>query len=406
MHRLRLCAALAFAVVLTTPVAAFTKRLGGEVVVNTFPTGVQERPAVAGLENGSYVVTWQSLGQDGSNSGIYFQRFGPGGAKRGTETRANTTTTGDQTKAAIAGLTNGRFAIAWQSRANTSSPANIFVQLFTATGAKVGGEILVSVQVPGLPFNTDASIARMPNGGFIVAWGACSAIVICPSGLTFAQRFNAAGGKLGGIFRLDTFGAASLPRVATRPNGTFVAVWQSLNQDANPGHGIYGQRFTAAGGKVGGEFLVNTRVTGSQVTPAIAMLDSGRFVVTWDSFGQDGSGNGIYMQRFGVTANRLGTETRVNPGTLGPQTQPAIAPLLDGGFVVLWTTDDSSFEGIRGRRFSATGAPLGNVFLVNRETSGIQQNAALVAYDDAHLVAVWTTEALLNVAAQRFLILQ
>jgi hypothetical protein len=376
-------------------------RVGGEFAINTFPTGVQERPAVASLTNGNLVVAWQSLGQDGSGTGVYFQRLNPSGQPLGVETRANTTTIGDQSRAVVAALTNGQFAIAWQSRANLSSPSNIYVQRFSATGAKVGGEILVSPQTQGHPFNVDAAIASLPNGGFVVVWAACTS-TFCPAGLTFGQRFNAAGAKLGGAFRLDTFGAAALPRVASYPNGTFVTVWQSLNQDSNPGHGIYAQRFKVNGAKIGTEFLVNTRVISSQVTPAVAILKGLHFVVAWDSFLQDGSGNGIYMQRFSPAGARLGGEQLVNSPVVGPQTQPAIAALGDGGFVVLWSTDDGSFNGLRGRRYTSAGAPLGNPFRVNTATSGIQDEAAVAGYAADRFIAVWTTDVQLNVSGQRY----
>ena len=51
----------------------------------------------------------------------------------------------------------------------------------------------------------------------------------------------------------------------------------------------------------GTEFLINTHAptanAGVQDTPAVAKLGAG-FVVTWTSFGQDGSLEGIYGQRF------------------------------------------------------------------------------------------------------------
>jgi hypothetical protein len=46
------------------------------VRVNSFTTSDQVRPAVAGDALGNSLVTWQSAGQDGSDFGIYAQRFG------------------------------------------------------------------------------------------------------------------------------------------------------------------------------------------------------------------------------------------------------------------------------------------------------------------------------------------
>jgi hypothetical protein len=37
-------------------------------------------------------------------------------------------------------------------------------------------------------------------------------------------------------------------------------------------------------------------------------LSNGDFIVTWRSAGQDGSGDGVYMQRFGAGGNKIGAE--------------------------------------------------------------------------------------------------
>src|SRR5262245_56825311 len=48
---------------------------------------------------------------------------------------------------------------------------------------------------------------------------------------------------------------------------------------------------------VGPEFQVNTFTTNNQLAAAVATDADGDFVVTWTS-NQDGSGNGIYAQRY------------------------------------------------------------------------------------------------------------
>lgn len=48
----------------------------------------------------------------------------------------------------------------------------------------------------------------------------------------------------------------------------------------------------------GSETQVNTYTTASQAHPAVAALAGGGYVITWQSYNQDGSGNGIYAQRY------------------------------------------------------------------------------------------------------------
>ena len=53
-----------------------------------------------------------------------------------------------------------------------------------------------------------------------------------------------------------------------------------------------------AGLPVGLEFPVNSYTTSTQFAPSVAVDGAGSFVVVWNSGGQDGSGNGVFGQRF------------------------------------------------------------------------------------------------------------
>src|SRR5204862_5205006 len=50
---------------------------GGEFAVNTYTAGFQGPPAVAAAPSGDFVVVWPSLDQDGSQYGVFGQRFAP-----------------------------------------------------------------------------------------------------------------------------------------------------------------------------------------------------------------------------------------------------------------------------------------------------------------------------------------
>ena len=79
---------------------------------------------------------------------------------------------------------------------------------------------------------------------------------------------------------------------------------------------------------VGSEFQVNTFTSGAQVpriTNAVAADANGNFVVVWHSIFQDGSGFGVFGQRYDSTGARVGAEFRVNSYTTGDQLWPAVA---------------------------------------------------------------------------------
>ena len=52
---------------------------------------------------------------------------------------------------------------------------------------------------------------------------------------------------------------------------------------------------------IGAETQVNTTVANSQQNPAIAVDLNDIFVIVWESLNQDGSGYGIYAQRYKST---------------------------------------------------------------------------------------------------------
>ena len=54
----------------------------------------------------------------------------------------------------------------------------------------------------------------------------------------------------------------------------------------------------------------------------MAALAGGGFVVTWTSDGQDGSGYGIYGQRYAADGTAVGSEFRVNTFTKRPAFPP------------------------------------------------------------------------------------
>src|SRR5262249_30725790 len=129
--------------------------------------------------------------------------------------------------------------------------------------------------------------------------------------------------------------AQTSPSVAMDASGDFVVTWQSNVRDGS-GYGIYAQRYDAAGVAQGGEFAVSSYITGAQTTPSVAMDANGDFVVAWQSSGQDGLGYGIYAQAYHATGASNGVEFRVNSYTTSDQYAVQIATSGAGEFVAAW----------------------------------------------------------------------
>src|SRR5207253_2076165 len=96
-------------------------------------------------------------------------------------------------------------------------------------------------------------------------------------------------GPVGVEFRVNTYTtlAQDYHPLAVDADGDSVVVWQSNGQDGS-GVGVYAQRYSSGGGPLGGEFRVNTFTTSGQLLPAVAMDAAGDVVVAWTSYLQDG----------------------------------------------------------------------------------------------------------------------
>jgi hypothetical protein len=87
--------------------------------------------------------------------------------------------------------------------------------------------------------------------------------------------------------------------VASAGGGGFIVVWESDGQDGSS-IATVARRYDGAGTPQGEELIVNTYTTGAQNLPAVAMSADERFVVVWNSFGQDGSLDGVLGRRYAV----------------------------------------------------------------------------------------------------------
>ena len=331
---------------------------GGELQVNTHTANTQSYPAVAMASDGSFVVVWQSMYQDGNGFGVFGQRYDGTATAVGGEFQVNTHTPENQWAPAVAMAPDGRFVVTWHSWAQDGSDFGVYAQRYDATGTAAGGEFQVNSYTTG-----DQSYPRMTmasDGSFVVAW--TSEDQDGSGNGVYARRYDATGTAMGGEFQVNTYttGDQQYPAVAMAPDGRFVMAWSSYGQDGS-NYGVFAQRYDATGTAAGGEFQVNTYTPSIQWSPAVALASDGSFVVAWMSNGQDGSYDGVYAQRYDATGTAVGGEFQVNVYTLDNQKTPAVAMSLDGRFVVAWESalQDGAGYGVYTQRYDNTGNALG-----------------------------------------------
>jgi len=112
----------------------------------------------------------------------------------------------------------------------------------------------------------------------------------------------------------------------------------------------------------GGEFQVNTYTYDRQYFARPAMGPNGAFVVVWMSYGQDGSRFGVFGRRFAASGAPLGSEFRINAYTTEWQGGSAVTVGSQGAFIVVWTSVQGLSRSILGQRYDATGVAIGSEF--------------------------------------------
>jgi hypothetical protein len=333
-------------------------------------------------------VVWES-NQDGSNYGVFGQRYASSGTPVGPEFRVNTYTTGFQSFPSVAADSSGNFVVVWRSFGQDGSADGVFGQRYASSGTPVGPEFRVNTYTTNYQFSP--SVAADSSGNFVVVWQSFGQDG--PDNGVFGQRYASAGGLLGSEFPVNTFTTNNQdhPSVAADSSGNFVVVWQSPLQDGSGG-GVFGQRYASSGSALGPEFRVNTYTTGEQRFPSVAVDTSGNFVIVWDSATQDGSGESVFGQRYAGSGAPLGPEFRVNSYTTGFQGYPSVAVDASGNFVVVWHgpgQDEYPSFGVFGQRYASSGSPLGPEFHVNTYTTNGQRDPSVAADTSGNFVVVW-----------------
>ena len=170
--------------------------------------------------------------------------------------------------------------------------------------------------------------------------------------------------------------------------GGFVIIWDSMFQDGFMS-GVFGRIYGALGQPQGDEFQVNTWTIHQQWRGRVAPLPGGGFVVVWESFKQDDDYSyGVFGQAFGPNGEKLGPERQVNVNVEGGQRNPDIACRADGRCLAVWLAGGSD-DNVMGRWFEPEFVPSGGDFLLNDFWSGDQSGPKAFSTPDGGMILTW-----------------
>ncbi|MDF8332041.1 calcium-binding protein [Novosphingobium cyanobacteriorum] len=181
-------------------------------------------------------------------------------------------------------------------------------------------------------------------------------------------------------------------------DGGYVVAWvdaSGLNGD-NSGAGIMAQVFDAKGAKVGGEIQVNTSLAGDQVQPAIAVLKSGEFVISWTDAGGAKTSPAVEVraQMFNAAGEAIRAELTLNTAPEYNQYQSQLTALSNGGFAAVWLSN-AEFKGVFYPRlhvqfFDAKGKPTSaDIAVYDHPDRSADEQPEITALSDGRVLVTW-----------------
>ncbi|WP_441967994.1 calcium-binding protein [Microvirga sp. 2MCAF38] len=245
-----------------------------------------------------------------------------------------------------------------------------------------GSNFLVNTSTEGA--QNEVYVSALGNGTFVAVWsnnlGTSQSIK--------GQMFNADGTRTGGEFTIDAGSSIISPTLTVLADNRFVVSWYDGDDFVNVGSKIQARLFGSDGQPIGTEFTLNTLPEGRRDAPSVTALANGGFTVTFSDY-ETGKIRTRAFDRDGHSS----PESTVNVTDTGLQDLPAAAGLLDGRYVVVFedrsASADDPYNTIRGRIMKADGTPDSLEFLV--PSSGMNKTEpSVAALSDGRFVVTWT----------------
>lgn len=364
---------------------------GAEFRVNGDTNAILRNPAIAFSKNGTAVVAWENE-QTGLRGRLY---DGSGNALsaefplvanvklQGVPAHGIETVRKD---AAVAFLASGGFVAAWtEERDNVSTDflfesrqiidRDVFAQMFSASGAAQGTPVRLNAVANGYQ-SMPKILVRNAGLDPIVVWQTGSGI--------FGRAFRPEKSKAVGAEIRISSGLSGNPAITADASGNFLVSWEAADRDSQ---GVYARLFDKSASPRGGEFLVNSTTTGLQRRPALSSVKSGGWLVVWQGQGATAKDAHVYGQFLGGGGSFIGPEFRVSQGFGPTQISPAVAQLANGNFVVAWTDWKDPFPiGVFGVELDKLGNAVGDETEINARPIGSQVRTALAVFGSTVLV--------------------
>jgi hypothetical protein len=261
---------------------------GGEFRVNDVTVNAQLYPAAVG-DNGNFIIVWEStdLIQEGERA-ICGRLYDCNGHAIGNEIIV-TRQFSDCRYPDVAMNTNGDIIVVWMQDYSSNT---VWARFYHSDGEPKTDEFVVSTV--GFSSACRPSIAMDSTGYSIVTWDGDPKLARQDD--IHGRFYDPDGAALGSQFVINTYceGPQQNPHVSINDEGEFVVVWETRIDPEINDLEVFGRIFDSQGNPSGDDIMINSFTEGHQRYPAVAIGPDGRYVTVWQSDEQDGSGYGIF----------------------------------------------------------------------------------------------------------------
>lgn len=192
------------------------------------------------------------------------------------------------------------------------------------------------------------------------------------------------------IVNTVTSARQGIPTITALDSGGWVVAWES-NTETPPGssYGVYLQTYAADGSKVGGETMVPASSAGQQKNADITTLEGGGFVVTWSD------DLGLAFQAFDANGGKVGEEGSIVPAANQNLWLPSVVARDNGAFSIVYT--NSYFTGGNGwkveiENFDQNGVSLGEPQLVHNDSVQWHFSPMATALANGGFAVAWESD--------------
>lgn len=343
--------------------------------------------AAYGSAIGEYLVAWEHE-YSASDHDIYARRVDGAGTPLGGEIAVTVSTAFQLNPDLAYNPAYNEYLVVWEEE-YSATDHDIRAWRVSANGERVGGEIVVADT--GVIESHPAVAYNPSRGEFLVVWEHLSGSEEVAHFDIYAQRLHPEGLHIGNPIVIANSELQEQHPAVADDGSDYLVVWQGWQPYAED-YGIYAQRVTGLGALAGSLIPVSTW-EGDQVAPRLAYNPThAQYLVVWqDHHYTPAYGSEIYGQRVSASGDLVDGQFPIASGGDKNRFSPDVAySAASRSYLVAWDFANEAWDrDVYARRVAYDGTRPEDAFPISNIYNSHEMRPALAAGEGNALLAVW-----------------